>query len=42
MPLFTPESSWSVPDVFPQFTPDETIAIDLETYDPDLTINGPG
>ena len=41
-PLFKPESSWSVPEVFPQFTPDETIAIDLETYDPNLLINGPG
>ena len=41
-PLFKPESSWSVPDVFPQFAPDETIAVDLETYDPNLLINGPG
>ena len=41
-PIFPPESSWTVPDVFPQFAPDETIAVDLETYDPNLTINGPG
>ena len=41
-PIFPPESSLTVPDVFPQFAPDETIAVDLETYDPNLTINGPG
>ena len=41
-PLFSPESSWSVPDVFPQFSETETIAIDLETYDPHLMTCGPG
>jgi|TARA_R100000808_G_C2153855_1_gene164455 DNA polymerase I-like protein with 3'-5' exonuclease and polymerase domains len=41
-PMFTPESSWSVPDVFPQFPENETVAIDLETYDPYLTTCGPG
>ena len=40
--MFTPESSWSVPDVFPQFPENETVAIDLETYDPYLTTCGPG
>ena len=41
-PLFTPESDWSIPDVFPQFTEKERIAIDLETYDPHLLTRGPG
>ena len=40
--LFAPQSSWSVPDVFPQFSETETVAIDLETYDPHLTTCGPG
>jgi len=41
-PLFAPESSWSVPDIFPQFSETETVAIDLETYDPHLMTCGPG
>ena len=41
-PLFTPESDWSIPDVFPQFTETERIAVDLETYDPHLLTSGPG
>ena len=40
--LFPPKSSWTVPDIFPQFTETETIAIDLETYDPHLMTCGPG
>ena len=32
--MLSPESSWSVPPVFPQFGEDETVAVDLETYDP--------
>ena len=40
--FFQPDSSWTVPEVLPHFAPDETIAIDLETYDPNLLINGPG
>tara|TARA_R110000787_G_scaffold20958_8_gene62311 strand:+ start:394 stop:2259 length:1866 start_codon:yes stop_codon:yes gene_type:complete len=40
--MFTPESSWTVPAVFPQFSDTETIAIDLETYDPHLMTCGPG
>ena len=40
--MFTPKSSWSVPDVFPQFSETETVAIDLETYDPHLMTCGPG
>ena len=41
-PIFAPESSWSIPDVFPQFSERETIAVDLETYDPHLMTCGPG
>ncbi len=40
--LFEPKSSWTTPDVFPQFSETETIAVDLETYDPYLTTCGPG
>ena len=42
IPLFAPESTWSIPEVFPQFSETETIAIDLETYDPHLMTCGPG
>jgi hypothetical protein len=42
LPLFTPESNWNAPDVLPKFDPKETIAIDLETYDPSLLSRGPG
>ena len=41
-PLFAPESDWSIPSVFPQFSDTETIAVDLETYDPHLMTCGPG
>jgi len=41
-PIFAPESSWSIPAVFPTFDERETIAIDLETYDPHLMTCGPG
>ena len=40
--MFPPKSSWSVPAVFPQFSKTETIAVDLETYDPHLMTCGPG
>ena len=40
--LFPPKSDWSVPDFFPQFSETETVAIDLETYDPHLMTSGPG
>ena len=40
--LFPPQSDWSVPDFFPQFSETETVAIDLETYDPHLMTCGPG
>ena len=41
-PMFAPESDWSIPSVFPQFSDTETIAVDLETYDPHLMTCGPG
>ena len=41
-PIFAPESSWTIPAVFPTFEETETIAIDLETYDPYLMTCGPG
>tara|TARA_R110002020_G_scaffold249996_4_gene464072 strand:- start:154 stop:2016 length:1863 start_codon:yes stop_codon:yes gene_type:complete len=41
-PMFTPHSDWSIPDVFPQFSEHERIAVDLETYDPHLMTSGPG
>ena len=40
--MFTPESNWSIPDIFPQFSETETIAVDLETCDPHLMTCGPG
>ena len=40
--LFAPKSSWSVPDIFPQFSETETVAIDLETYEPHLMTCGKG
>ncbi len=40
--MFPPKSSWSVPAIFPQFSDTETIAVDLETYDPHLMTCGPG
>jgi hypothetical protein len=40
--MFAPKSDWSIPSVFPQFSDTETIAVDLETYDPHLTTCGPG
>jgi len=42
LPLITPESSWSPPEVLPRFEGHETLAIDLETYDPNLLNRGPG
>jgi len=42
LPLFTPDSAWNAPDVLPKFDPTDTLAIDLETYDPSLLQRGPG
>ena len=41
-PLFTPKSDWSIPAIFPHFSDKECIAVDLETYDPQLLTQGPG
>ena len=42
IPLLQPESDWIAPQVLPKFDPYETLAVDLETYDPNLTNRGPG
>ena len=41
-PMFAPKSDWSIPDIFPKFSDNERIAVDLETYDPHLLTSGPG
>ena len=42
LPLISPESDWTPPEVLPRFDGHETLAIDLETYDPNLLNRGPG
>ena len=42
IPLIQPESDWMAPQVLPRFDPYETLAVDLETYDPNLINRGPG
>ena len=42
IPLLQPESDWIAPQVLPKFDSHETLAVDLETYDPNLTNRGPG
>ena len=42
IPLLQPESDWIAPQVLPKFDAYETLAVDLETYDPNLTNRGPG
>ena len=42
IPLIQPESDWAAPSVLPSFDPYETLAVDLETRDPNLHIKGPG
>ena len=42
IPLLQPESDWIAPQVLPKFDPYETLAVDLETYDPNLINRGPG
>ena len=36
IPLIQPESDWAAPSVLPSFDPYETLAVDLETRDPNL------
>lgn len=40
--LILPESSWLPPEIFPDLSQAEVIAIDLETRDPNLKERGPG
>ena len=42
MPLITPDSNWTAPEVLPRFSDNELLAIDLETCDPSLKERGPG
>lgn len=42
LPLLRTESEWSAPDSFPDLSGESEIAIDLETYDPDLKTKGSG
>ena len=42
IPLLQPESDWIAPQVLPKFDPYETLAVDLEPYDPNLINRGPG
>ena len=41
-PMFRTESEWCAPDSLPDLSGDDEIAIDLETYDPDLKTKGSG
>ncbi len=42
LPLLRTESEWSAPESFPDLSGDHEIAIDLETYDPNLKTKGSG
>lgn len=42
LPLFQPDSDWTPPEVLPDFTGVTRAAIDIETYDPELSSKGPG
>lgn len=42
IPLFKTESEWCAPDSLPDLSGEHEIAIDLETYDPDLKTKGSG
>ena len=42
MAMFTPKSEWVPPHELPDLTDAKTIAIDVETKDPNLKTNGPG
>ena len=37
-----PESTWSIPDRFPNFEHSKIISVDLETRDPRIITHGPG
>ena len=40
--MFAPKSNWEVPELFPNIPETKTIAVDLETCDPNLLVKGPG
>ena len=42
LPLWKPQSKWTPPQVFPDLSGARILAIDCETYDPNLLTNGPG
>ena len=42
LPLLRTESEWCAPDSLPDLSGESEIAIDLETYDPDLKTKGSG
>jgi len=42
IPLFQPPSEWTPPERFPDLSDAKEIAIDLETYDPNIKETGPG
>jgi len=41
-PLFAPDSSWTPPEILPDLSSAKEIAIDLETWDPNLKNKGAG
>jgi DNA polymerase I-like protein with 3'-5' exonuclease and polymerase domains len=41
-PMFTPKTEWTAPYPLPDLTAAKTIAVDLETRDPNLKTKGPG
>ena len=42
LPLWKPQSKWTPSQVFPDLSGARILAIDCETYDPNLLTNGPG
>ena len=40
--MFKAQTEWAKPEEFPDLRQADTIAIDLETYDPDLKSKGSG
>jgi len=42
LPMFEPESDWTPPEIFPDWSNAKQIAIDTETYDPNLEESGAG
>ena len=42
IPLFQTPSEWTPPETVPNLSDAKEIAVDLETYDPDIKTKGPG